>query len=657
MSNPSEDRELDRTPAPPRHATLQAALDLIDQGFTLIDRDLRLVAWNRTFLNLLEFPDSLAFVGAPFEGFIRYNAERGEYGTGNVEEFVRLRIEAAHTFEPHCFERARPDGTIIQIRGVPVPGHGFVTIYSDVTSQRKAERAIQEHAADLETQVAQRTAELHRSSSQLRLITDSVPALIAYFDADRHYRYINRGYHEWFGLDPAQPERVSAKAYLGADTYAGIKHNVVRALGGESVNFEYDVTTKTGRSLVARTTLIPEIRPDGTVAGCFELTFDITDQLRAQAMLVQAQKMEALGQLTGGLAHDFNNILTVVLGNLEALQRERSDTSDVAEFVVPAIEAARRGADLIRRLLSFARKQPLVARETETGDVVAEVMRLVRRSIPEDRNLSADEPGGPTWALTDPQLLQSSLLNLILNARDATSTGGHITLHGELRELRAEAAAALELEAGAYVAISVRDDGCGMDEATIARIFEPFFTTKDVGSGTGLGMAMVYGFVKQSGGGIEVRSKPGLGTTVTLWLPACDSPEAGDLAARDFKEACGESQGLALLVEDDRNVRQVVRRDLLALGYSVLEAENGSEALAILDRTPSIALVLTDMVMPGGIDGRVVATHARLHCRVPRVAMMSGYAAGESCGEDVHVLGKPFTRDQLAAWLRTVSAT
>jgi CheY-like chemotaxis protein len=196
-----------------------------------------------------------------------------------------------------------------------------------------------------------------------------------------------------------------------------------------------------------------------------------------------------------------------------------------------------------------------------------------------------------------------------------------------------------------------------MDEATIARIFEPFFTTKDVGSGTGLGMAMVHGFVKQSGGGIEVRSKPGLGTTVTLWLPACDPPEAGDLAARDFKETCGESQGLALLVEDDRNVRQVVRRDLLALGYSVLEAENGSEALAILDRTPSIALVLTDMVMPGGIDGRVVATHARLHCRVPRVALMSGYAAGESCGEDVHVLGKPFTRDQLAAWLRTVPAT
>jgi len=655
MSNPSEDR--DNVPAPPRHATLQAALDLIDQGFTLIDRDLRMVAWNRTFLNLLEFPDSLAFVGAPFEGFIRYNAERGEYGAGNVEEFVRPRIDAARTFEPHCFERVRPDGTIIQIRGVPVPGHGFVTIYSDVTSQRKAELAIQAHAADLEAQVAERTAELQRSSSQLRLITDSVPALIAYFDAERHYRYINRGYHEWFGLDPSHPERISAKAYLGASTYAGIKHNVFRALGGQSVSFEYDVTTKMGKPLVARTTLIPEIRPDGKVAGCFELTFDITEQLRAQAMLVQAQKMEALGQLTGGLAHDFNNILTVVLGNLEALRRERSDSGDVAEFVVPAIEAAQRGAELIRRLLSFARKQPLVVRETETGTVVAEVMRLVRRSIPEDRNLLADEPSSPTWAITDPQLLQSSLLNLILNARDATSTGGHITLRSEVRELHAEAAVALDLEVGTYVAVSVCDDGCGMDEATLARVFEPFFTTKDVGLGTGLGMAMVHGFVKQSGGGIEVRSKPGLGTTVTLWLPACDPPEAGDLAARDFNETRCEPQGLALLVEDDRNVRQVVRRDLLALGYSVLEAENGSEALAILDRTPSIALVLTDMVMPGGIDGRVVATHARQHCRVPRVALMSGYAAGDPNEEDIPVLGKPFTRDQLAAWLRIEPAT
>ena len=491
MSKPDDDSD----PETPRHATLQAALDLIDQGFTLIDRDLRLVAWNRTFLQLLEFPDTLAYRGAPFDGFIRYNAERGEYGEGDIDEVVRQRVQAARAFEPHSFERVRPDGTVIRVRGVPVPGHGFVTVYTDVTSQRNAELAIQQHAAALEVQVAQRTAELERSSAQLRLITDSVPALIAYFDADRRYRYINRGYHEWFGLNPAHPERISAKAYLGAATYAGIKHNVFRALGGESVSFEYDVTTKMGKALVARTTLIPEIRADGTVAGCFELTFDITEQLRAQAMLVQAQKMEALGQLTGGLAHDFNNILTVVLGNLEALRRERRDSGDVAEYVTPAIEAARRGAELIRRLLSFARKQPLVVRETEAGAVVTEVLRLVQRSIPEDRRLTAEGADVAAWALTDPQLLQSSLLNLILNARDATATGGHIALTAAPRELGTEAAARLELEAGTYVAVSVADDGCGMDEATLARVFEPFFTTKGMGSGTGLGMAMVYGFV------------------------------------------------------------------------------------------------------------------------------------------------------------------
>lgn len=361
--------------------------------------------------------------------------------------------------------------------------------------------------------------------------------------------------------------------------------------------------------------------------------------------------MEALGQLTGGLAHDFNNILTVVLGNLEALRRERRDSGDVAEYVTPAIEAARRGAELIRRLLSFARKQPLVVRETEAGAVVTEVLRLVQRSIPEDRRLTAEGADVAAWALTDPQLLQSSLLNLILNARDATATGGHIALTAAPRELGTEAAARLELEAGTYVAVSVADDGCGMDEATLARVFEPFFTTKGMGSGTGLGMAMVYGFVKQSGGGIEVRSRPGQGTTVTLWLPACDPPDTGDLAAQDQQDAGRGPQGLALLVEDDRQVRQVVRRDLLALGYSVLEAENGSEALAILDRTPSIALVLTDMVMPGGIDGRVVATHARVHCRVPRVALMSGYAADAAPDDWLPVLGKPFTRGQLAAWL------
>ncbi len=284
-----------------RYESLRAALDLIDQGFTLIDSNLRFVAWNKTFLRLLDFPPEMGYVGAPFESFIRFNAERGEYGPGNVQGSIDERLVAARAFAPHEIERTRPDGTVLLVRGVPVPGHGFVTLYSDITARKHAEAQIREHNAMLETRVAERTAELRRSEARMRLITDSIPALIAYFDRDGVYRYLNRGYHDWFGLDTSNPGGMSAKQYLGAASDAGIRPNVARALAGEAVTFEYETSLVGGRRVIARTTLIPEIDAEGTVAGCFELTFDITEQKHAQEMLVQAQKMEGLGQLSGGL--------------------------------------------------------------------------------------------------------------------------------------------------------------------------------------------------------------------------------------------------------------------------------------------------------------------------------------------------------------------
>ena len=632
-----------------RYESLQAALDLIDQGFTLIDRDLRFVAWNKTFLRLLDFPVEMAFVGAPFESFMRYNAERGDYGRGDAQAYVDERMRIARAFEPHDIERTRPDGTVLRVRGVPVPGHGFVTLYSDITAQRSAERLIREQTSQLESRVAERTAELRRSEAQMRLITDSIPALVAYFDHRRVYRYINRGYREWFGLDPANPGAVSAKQYLGAATYAGIRPNVARALAGEAVTFEYETTLVGGGQVVARTTLIPEIATDGTVAGCFELTFDITEQKRAHEMLVQAQKMEALGQLTGGLAHDFNNILTVIIGNLSALVESRASDASVTEFVEPAVEAARRGADLIKGLLSFARKQPLEAQAADVMPLIASVGRMVRRSLPDSLQLDMASGDAPLWTWIDTHQLQNALLNLVLNARDACALQGRIAVHGSTRSLDGTEAAALQVGAGHYVLIEVSDNGAGMDAATHARAFEPFFTTKPQGQGTGLGLAMVYGFVRQSGGAIDIRSAPGQGTTVSVWLPALDPARAEPGLAGSSQEPARGDQGLALLVDDEPAVRQVVRRQLLDLGYVVIEAENGAEAMQILEQTPGIALLLTDVVMPGDVDGRMLARFARERCGVKRVLLMSAYAPDPGRPAGQPLLAKPFTRTQLAA--------
>ncbi len=430
-----------------------------------------------------------------------------------------------------------------------------------------------------------------------------------------------------------------------------IRHHVDRALAGHAVSFEYETTIARDRQIVARTTLIPEISTDGSVAGCFELTFDITEQRRAQEMLVQAQKMEALGQLTGGLAHDFNNILTVILGNLGALSAARGNDAALAEFVDPAVDAARRGAELIKTLLSFARTQPLQAQATDMAPLIAAVGRLVRRSLPDTLQFDIEAGDAPLWAWIDADQLQNALLNLILNARDATPSHGRIGLHASDRMLDEEQAAALHIEPGRHVCIEVSDNGSGMDATTASRAFEPFFTTKRAGQGTGLGLAMVYGFIKQSGGAVGIRSAIGSGTTVSLWLPASELGNEWLLPMDPGDHIARTDRGLALLVEDDRPVREVVRRWLVDLGFAVIEAESGREAMQILDQTPRIALLLTDVVMAGDVDGRALAAHAHARRDVPQVVLMTGYAPDLDQAGDLPLLAKPFTRLQLATLL------
>lgn len=632
-----------------RYAALQTALDLIDQGFTLIDRNLRLVAWNESFLRLLDFPPDMVHAGATFESFIRYNAERGDYGPGDPQAMVAERVAMARRFVAHDFERARPNGQVLRITGVPVPGIGFITLYSDVSVQRQSERQIREHAAELERRVAERTQELRRSESQLRLITDSIPALIAYFDEQRAYRYLNRGYQEWFGLDTSQPEKVSAKEYLGAATYQRIRSNVARALAGEAVSYEYPTETIDGRSRIARTTLIPEVSAEGRVVGCFELTFDLTEMRRAEDMLAQAKKMEALGQLTSGLAHDFNNMLTVILGNLGAIQQADTEGQH-AEYLTPALGAARRGAELIRNLMGFARRQPLEAQPVDVCAAAAAVIRLVRPTLPPGLEIGLSAPEGLPHAWSEASRLQDAFLNLILNARDAGASQIRITMVPHA--LHCDQLRGLRITPGPYVRIRVSDDGCGMTPAVCARVFEPFFTTKRPGQGTGLGLATVYGFVRQCEGAIDVVSTPGRGSSFTLWLPVAETPaDAVDPGSPPLAGPEGR-RGLALLVEDEAEVRKVVRRYLVDLGYAVLEAENGSEALAILEDTPAIELLLSDVMMPGELDGREVARRARER-GVRRIVLMSGHASGSDHDlADVPLLNKPFDQAALAQLLR-----
>ena len=660
--------------ASPRYEMLQAGLDLLDQGITVFDGDLRLVAWNRTFLQLLEFPDQLAYVGAPFEGFIRYNAERGEYGPGDREVQIAQRVAAARNFSPHVTERQRPNGRVLLLRGEPLAHRGFVTLYSDVTEQRYIEHLTEHQNIQLEERVRRRTAQLEnafanlrkaneeneriaaalgRSEARLRLINDTIPILIGYVDKDEVYRYANKGYSDWYGHPEGTVTDRDVLDVIGPEVYAQVRDSVRKALSGQQVTYEYQMQRQ-GQTVHAQSTLVPEISAEGENLGFFVFSHDITEQKRMQAALVQAQKMEAIGQLTGGLAHDFNNLLTVVIGNLAALQDHRPDDAELNEFVEPALQSARRGVQLIKRLLTFSRQQPLEPQVVDIGQLIASLAKLVRRSLPESISVSTDLSAASVHALVDPGQLESALLNFALNARDAMPDGGRLHIAARSVELSASAAT-FDVAAGQYVLIEVADNGSGMDAATLARACEPFFTTKRLGLGSGLGLAMAYGFAKQSGGGISIHSQPGQGTTVLMVLPlASPEPETDSGSDEATLPHGGE---LVLLVEDEPNVRRVVRQQLIDLGYPVIEAEDGQQALAMVDQIIDVAIVVSDIIMPGGLNGRQLAEAVLDRRPAMRIVLMSGYTDETDTGEaggasDLPVLAKPFARQDLARALQ-----
>ncbi|MFW9612225.1 MAG: PAS-domain containing protein [Fluviibacter sp.] len=630
---------------------IEAGLHLLDQGITVFDSDLKMLAWNEPFLRLLDFPAELAFIGADFESFIRYNAERGEYGDGDTEAQIHMRVEAARDFQPHNFERTRPDGRILRIRGEPLPHRGFITLYTDITEQRRYENLIREQNTELEQRVARRTEALRRSEAQMRLITDTIPALIAYFDSTQIYRYANLGYCNWFNKTVDDVVGNSIHNIIGIRAQDSVKHHIARALSGEQVTYEYAMI-RNGEKVYGRSTLVPEIDTGGRVVGCFVLSFDITEQKRMQAALVQAQKMEAIGQLSSGIAHDFNNLLTIVVGNLSILKEQAHGSPTIMNLVEPALDAGKRGAQLVQRLLSFSRQQPLRPTVINIRALIEDIIPLLQRSLSSRIQLSLSFSDDPLIARIDAHQLESALLNLAVNARDAMPDGGSLKLRAQHLSLDEHASREYDVVQGDYIRLAVSDSGVGMEPDIQSRIFEPFFTTKDFGRGSGLGLSMVYGFVKQSGGGITVTSEPDQGTTMSLVLPVHHELPEEQHPTGHSETIVSRSGQLVLLVEDDPDVRQVIRNQLLDLGHPVLEADNAAHALELIRNIHDIMIVVTDVIMPGSRNGREMARDAKALNPQLHIIIMSGF---EDLLKDDHSndtefvrLNKPFTKRELA---------
>ena len=542
-----------------------------------------------------------------------------------------------------------------------------------------ATRRIRGHARELEARVATRTSELAHSNESLAIevaerkraaqellrirrfldvIIESIPATIVVKDAkDGKHLLINRAAEEVMGYDrSAVVGRTLYDLFPKAEADEVDAHDR-EALSSVRPHETREITLVAGNrgARVLRRTCVPVRDESGEALYVLGLGEDITERRQIEAQLHHAQKMEAIGNLTGGMAHDFNNLLAVVIGNLDVLRSLMKENATVDDLAGEALDAALRGADLTRRLLAFARNQPLKPAPIDANHLVDDITTLLARTIGEQIKVVVKLTPNVWPVIADPAQLEAALANLATNARDAMPEGGELTIVTGNRQLDADYTALYpEVVPGDYAMIEVSDTGTGMPPEVVARIFEPFFTTKGEGKGTGLGLAMVFGFMKQSGGHINVYSEPGVGTTFRLYLPRAEAAAAVETAAKTEEIPLGKGERV-LAVEDNGALRRIVVRQLTELGYHVLEAENAVSALALLEKQP-VDLLFTDVIMPGELSGLQLVRFASSRWPNLRIVLTSGFPGTKLGGSleatRTRLLSKPYRKADLARELR-----
>ena len=498
------------------------------------------------------------------------------------------------------------------------------------------------------------------SSNLLRAVSDNLPVLIAYLDAEKRFQFINATGAVWCAGTETEIIGKSIMDFHDADDCRKLEPHLEGVLAGKNQIFDNSLRYGDGAIRDVRMTFVPHFLNGGEPVGFFVLAEDLTEQKKAEEAMRQAQKMNALGQLTGGIAHDFNNMLTAVLGNLEILtMRLRPADENLMKFAAAAVDAAQRGTSLTRRLLAFARKQPLLPAAIDLNHMVEDTAGLLKRTLGSTIEIVVVR-GDRLWPCTaDPSQVENLVLNLAINARDAMPDGGTLTIEaGNIVVDEADITAGRDLKPGEYVMLAISDTGTGIADDVLENIFDPFFTTKSADHGTGLGLSMVYGFVKQSGGDIAVESVVRKGTTMRVYLPRAPEgtkPVRASAMAEDSEKYRG--QETILLADDDDMVRATAEVILSGLGYRVLEAPDGPTALTFLEADPEIALLFTDIIMSGGMDGFALAAAARRHRPDLRLVFATGHARDFDAlvdGEfrDCALLTKPYRLHELGRQIR-----
>ncbi len=595
-----------------------------------------------------------------------------DFDKSETDEACRMHVEAGY-----CSAQATP---LLSREGAPIgminthwraSGHRsseeqlrFLDLLArqaaDLIEHRHAEDDLRESEARyrlLNASLEQRVADAVAEKRLMADIIDKTDVFVQVADMDYRWLAINKAaaneFERIFGSRPKVGDSMLDLLAARPDQQAAVRAVWARALEGEEFTDvqEFGDEAREQRFYEMKFNSLHD--PDGKRIGAYQFVYDVTDRLREQARLKEAeealrqsQKLEAMGKLTGGVSHDFNNLLTPIVGALDLLKRKNVGGEREQRLIGGALQSAERARVLVQRLLAFARRQPLQSRAVDIGALVSGMADLIVSTSGPQVKVVVDVADGLPAAVADPNQIEMAILNLAVNARDAMTSGGTVTISVEGDAVNAGHRS--RLQPGHYIRLSVADTGSGMDEATIARAIEPFFSTKGIGRGTGLGLSMVHGLASQLGGALAIESQLGRGTNVEVWLPASDKAASPSERTEDIEAR--PTAGIVLLVDDEDLVRASTADMLTELGFTVVEAGSAEEALRLVDGGQPLDVLITDHLMPG-MTGIELARKLRGDRANVRVLVMSGYADVDGVAHDLPRLVKPFRKIDLAAKL------
>ena len=583
-----------------------------------------------------------------------------------AEGWVKLYADVLTTGQPIRFERELvATGRFLELaafRIEPASRREVAVLFKDVTARKRAERALQELNETLEARVS-------AALSERKLLADIVEgtnAFVQVIDLDLRWIAINgaatREFKRTFNVTPAIGSRFLDVLEDQPEPRDVLLRIWTRALGGEEFSEVVAFVGPEGTRRHYEMHMSMLYDAAGNRIGAYQFGYDVTERLaeqerlrRAEEALRQAQKMEAVGQLTGGLAHDFNNLLAGISGAFQMIgvRLAQGRTRDVDKYVTAGAGAARRAAALTHRLLAFSRRQTLSPKPIVVNRLMTEFVELVRRTVGPSIEVETIEAAGLWPTMVDANQLENALLNLCINSRDAMPNGGKITIETANKWLDERAGRERSLDPGQYITICVSDTGVGIDKAILERVFEPFFTTKPIGQGTGLGLSMVYGFARQSHGHVRIYSEVGKGTMVCVYLPRYQGEEQVEAPYSVAIEPQPATDAVVLVIDDEPTVRMLITDALGDLNYTCIEAVDGPSGLEVLQSKERVDLLITDVGLPGGLNGRQVADAAQALRPGLKVLFITGYAENAALnhghiGPGMAVLTKPFAISELA---------